>query len=439
MEEVLRQIDGILYQDPASGKIKAKLIRYDYDEATIPVLDVSTVKDIRNFSKSTWASTYNQVRLLFTNRANDYAQGTAMAQDFSNINFQNRVRSTELTMVGVMDGTLGAEIATRSLSRYAVPLYRAELHCTRAAAYLRPGDTFKLNWAPYAISGMIMRVQRVNLGTLKDGSVIIECIQDRFAADSLIFAPPEPTGWTPTTAHAKVIAARKVFEAPYFVQPLTGASLGDRYGMIWAGGRAPSGYSLGYDAEASTDGFVDEVLLGLDKESYTGSARLVNDYAATVAKNDRYDDSLTGLTIELLGGEYTLASNLSLAAIKGGAGLFVLNGELMAYTSHTDNGDGSYTLTGIYRGLLDTIPEDHRAGDYLWFINGPDGLLELGLPDTASVSVRLLDKTHSDVLLASEAPVDVIQMDSRAFRPLPPAYLTLRNSRTPRLRSEPPP
>lgn len=91
-EEVLRIADGILYQDTDTGKIVSRLIRNDYDVATLPVIDESIVRELANFSKTTWEQTYNQCRVTFVDRSNEYADKVATAQDFANINFQNRAR-----------------------------------------------------------------------------------------------------------------------------------------------------------------------------------------------------------------------------------------------------------------------------------------------------------------------------------------------------------
>ena len=72
IEEVLRQIDGVLYQDPVTGKMVLRLIRNDYDEATIPLFDETKIAEITNFSRTAWSDTLNQVRVTFTDRRREY-------------------------------------------------------------------------------------------------------------------------------------------------------------------------------------------------------------------------------------------------------------------------------------------------------------------------------------------------------------------------------
>ena len=50
-DEVLRTIDAVLYVDIATGLWVLKLIRDDYDETSIPVLDESSIERIEDFAR----------------------------------------------------------------------------------------------------------------------------------------------------------------------------------------------------------------------------------------------------------------------------------------------------------------------------------------------------------------------------------------------------
>lgn len=428
-EEVLRQIDGIMYQDPETSKVNIKLLRFDYDVNTIPVLDVSKIKDVSNFQKTTWESTFNQCRITFNSREKSYEESVAVAQDFGNINYQQRVKSTDLDFPGVTTAALANQIAARQLSFYSVPLYKFELKCLRTvAATLRPGDVFSFSWAPYGISQMVARVQRVNTGTLKDGMVTLQCIQDKFATQFMSFADPVETGWQPPVLTASQVATRKVFEAPNFFLKAAGYSYSSTQGALYVVARAPSGASQSFDAETSLDSFATS-LLSLEDAPYVGSGRLTAGYASTVGAAARYD--ATGFTLDLIEDPAILQNYANRSSTVDGRCLLVCNGEIMSYASFVNNGNGSYTLTGISRGLFDTKPETHNTGDYVYFIEYQEGLTDSLFSDTATVGVRLRDRTHAETLDPASAAVDSVTLARRAFRPLPPAYLTLNGSRSP--------
>lgn len=427
-DEVMRQIDGLLYQDPETMQIMTKLLRDDYVIDSLPVLDVSIVQDITNFAKTTWDSTFNQCRVTFSNRDKDYEDGVAAAQDFANINFQQRVRSTELSFPGVTVPELASKLASRALGVYSVPLYKCDLKCTRKASTLRPGDVFVLNWGPFNLERMVMRVQKIDLGSLTDGIVTMSAIQDKFAANTMVFAPPEPSGWQPIDTTPRPVVTRSIIETPKFVLQASGIAPADNQGALYVFARKPGPQSQNFDAESTTDAFAN-VFLGLDDAQYTPSARLTANYAATAGGAAKFD--ATGFTVDLLDVPTVLLADTVRNNYRDGKGLIVMNGEVMSYAGFTNNGDGSYTLKNISRGFLDTAAIAHTTGEYVFFLPGQDGLSETFFGDTATVTTRLRDNTATATLSATSALTDAVTLARRAFRPASPAYMTADASRTP--------
>jgi len=427
-DEIMRQIDGLLYQDPENMQMVVKLLRNDYDVNTLPVLDTSIVQNITNFAKTTWDSTFNQCRVTFTSREKDYEDVVATAQDFANINFQQKVRSTELSFPGVTVPTLASQLASRGLGVYSVPLYKCDLKCTRAASTLRPGDVFVLNWEPFGLETMVMRVQKIDLGSLTDGTVTMTVIQDKFAANTMVFAPPEQTGWQPIDTTPHPVLTRKVFEVPKFILQASGVTPADNQGGLYVVARAPGSQSQTFDAEQTTDAFA-TVFLGLDDALYTPSGRLTANYADTAGGAARFD--ATGFTVDLLSDASVLLADATRNNYRDGKGLIVVGDEIMSYAGFTNNGDGSYTLKNISRGFLDNTPIAHTTGEYVFFIQGQDGLSETLFSDTATVTTRLRDNTATATLPVASALTDAVAMTRRAFRPAPPAYMTANGSRTP--------
>ncbi|WBF77014.1 hypothetical protein PSV3_00313 [Septimatrevirus PSV34] len=266
LEEVMRVADGVLYQDPATAKIVAKLVRQDYTISELLVLDESSVKELRNFQKTTWENTFNQCRVTFKNRASSYDDSVAITQDFANINFQNRVKSTEVSTPGVTDATVASKIAARQLSILNVPLYKCDLTVNRKAQSLRPGSVFVLNWSPFGISNMVMRVTKIDFGELTSNQIKLSCVQDRFSSSSLTFAPPEGSGWTPISTEPTPVTTRLLFTPPAFLTGYddseTPASF-DSAGRLYLAAVAPGSTSISYDAMTAPDNFSSSPILSL--------------------------------------------------------------------------------------------------------------------------------------------------------------------------------
>lgn len=420
-KEVLRQIDAILYQDPGTGKIRIKLIRNDYNIEDLPVLNPSSVREIKNYTKKLWDDTYNQVRVKFRNRANEYKDDAALDQDFANINMQQRVRSTDVSMPGVYVAELAADIAARERGQLSVPLFQMELEANRTVQALRPGDPFVLAWPEYNVARMVFRVRKFDLGELANGKVTIMCVQDQFATGASVFAAPQPSEWEPPVVTPEEIAAYALIEAPlWFLRQVDNTETGvDAYAFAFPA--RPSNGSLGFDVFASLDGFASNVQ-PVTNAQYDGSALLVGNYLVDAVGGD--------ITIEDFDGSVDLSDATLTEIREGGANLFLMNGELFAFETVTDNGDGTFTLGTIRRGLLDTAPVAHNVGDRLYFVAGIDGLGETPFGLTDTVDFRITDRTAQGGFPVADATDIPITFDSRALRPLRPAYLTADGERS---------
>lgn len=430
-EEALRIADGILYQDQNTGKIKSRLIRQDYDIEDLLVLDESIVEALTNFSKTTWAQTYNQCRVTFKDRETDYADKAAMAQDFANINFQQRVKNTDISVPGCFVSDQANQLAVRQLSLLSVPLFQIEIQCNRRASNLEPGDCFVFNYLPYGLSNMVMRVQKIDKGTLTDGVVTINAVQDRFATATAVFAPPSGSGWVPISNDAAPVSVRRMEELPYWFAQFLDIAIDDTtQGLVAALAVPPASASAFFDVDATTsaDTTYADAVQALVDAPYYGGGILISDYLESVGRTDGYDATgfdleLVDVPLELVDGGGTLD--------RSGPMLLLMNGEFMLAENITDNGDETYTFSEIRRALLDTRFQDHDAGDRCWIVKQSDDIMEVLFSNTGSFRARFIDNTPSDTLPVADATQSTFTLTQRMERPAPPDYVTINGSRAP--------
>lgn len=435
LEEVMRVADGVLYQDPATAKVMAKLIRQDYDVDDLLVLDASNVSSVRNFQKTTWENTFNQCRVTFKDRASDYDDSVAVTQDFANINFQNRIKSTEISMPAVTNSDTANKVAARQLSILNVPLYKCDITANRQAQGLRVGSVFKLDWSPFGITNMVMRVTKIDFGTLTSNEIKISCVQDRFASSSTTFANPVPTEWTPINTAPQVVTSMRIWTPPAFLSLANdGDSLArlNEYGALYVCALSPSPTSIAYDAVTSLDNFASTPNTSLEDAPYNGGGTLLDDYSASVAMVDRHDTSgtliVTGISQDALD---ALEQDSTGGQARNGSALLMIGDELVAYAGYTNNGGGQVTFENVYRGVLDTEPEDHVAGSSVWFVSSADGLMPELLPIGERQYTKLLDKASGGKLSLDAVTSAYTDVTDRASRPLPVAYLAVDGSRSP--------
>lgn len=416
-EEVLRITDGILYQDSDTGKMVSRLIRHDYDVEDLPVLDQSVVKEIVKFSKTTWEQTYNQCRVTFKDRSNDYADKVATAQDFANINFQNRVRNVDISVPGCFVSEVGNELAARQLSLLSVPLFQMELRCNRKAANYKPGDVFILDYAPYGISNMVMRVKKIDKGTLLDGTVTIECVQDRFAASVAVFAPPGGSGWVNPVGEPVPMVPEGLFELPYEMSATEGA-------IIATMGTQMQGADLGYLANYGIASGDANLTATVDIGTFTPSAILGVAYPANTPARHAAGFPVTnvhqGSQIQPAT-EDELLSGASIALIRSSAG-----DELVAW-----KGFNGTQVTDVIRGVFGSVPLAHAAGAQVFFLSLGYGLANEDAPYTQvprPVFAKLRPYNSRGVLPLANAVQRSTVAVNKAQRPAAPGRVRVNGS-----------
>lgn len=439
IQEVLDQIDGLIFEDPLTREINMRLIRNDYVVGDLPVFDQTNVREIRDYSVSTWTDTYNQCRVTWTDRRGNYADKTGVAQDMSNVNFQGRVRSLEFRYPGVTRPELANFIASRELALASIPLIKFRMTVSRAAgASLRPGDVILLNWPEYGVTNLVARVVRFDLGTIDDKRVAVDCVQDRFAISETVFTDPPATNWTPPDTAASPVQVRAVQELPIFLNRLLIANGGNTLGTdpdesyLHHIALAPTNFSSFFEAEVSED-------LGLTYDqdnadtAFTASAQLNAGVGIDTA------EFISGASTIVLKGvtDQAALATATTAELGQGANLILIGTELLAFETAIDNLNGTFTLSNVYRGLLDTSPRAHLENDRVWFLGFAD-LDNMGAANyagTENLRVRQITRTALSSLNPADAAVDALQLQERPRRAYPPVGLTIANVAHPPLLS----
>jgi len=437
VEEVLRQVDGLLYQDPVTGKLVVRLIREDYVVGDLPVFNEKNIDSITNFSRTAWGETSNQVRINFTYRNKNYETGAAIVQDMANINFQNRIKSTTISFPGITQGPLAIQVCTRELSQLSVPLFHVTVNANRQAAQLRPGDPFVLDWPDYNLSQIVLRVQRFDIGELAQGRVVMECLQDKFSASNALYGSPEDTLWDEVDKTPVDITQFQVFESPYWFLnriDITELTIEVDSAYLWALARKPP-LMIRYDFVVSNDNFVLETTVELNYIPFTSSAELKT---AVFKQQGQKNGNLTKIVIQNLDPEQEgffqsfLNDNVTPNDIRDeGINLFCINGEIFAYEGFTDLGAGEFELNTVRRALLDTQYEDHAALDIVFFIDSIDGLSLNTRPNVGTLWFKFLSFSDQDAQEIGDVTSTTTVQTQRYDRPLPPDSITTEAVRTP--------
>jgi len=428
LQEVERQIDGVLFLDHETGKLKINLARGGYDIDTIPQITSANIISVNDFSRGTWSETANQVRVQFVDRDRDYFGTFAQSQNLANQRIQGgRLVAVTEKYPGVKDKTLANNIASRTIKMISRPLAKANITVDRSLWQIKPADVVAWTDATLGFTKQPMRVARIDFGTLTDGKIQLQLIEDVFVFALPFSGEPDDTLWLPPVQDVTAIPAVQsvIIEAPkaFVNRDEDNPGVGDR---IWCGGRAQEAQAITFTIyqrnhpTTPAGAFTNEGdVPGFFKIGDLRAALTSGDQAGTATVGvDPGEDTVASMLLSM--SETPEASDIG----QNLTNLILIDDEFIAFEGFTDQ-TTHIDLTNCWRGLLDTTPKDHAidASVYLIFINGGLSLGTIPQPNVVDVQVR--SESRTDVVLEGDAITVQITMANRERLPYPPAQMKI--------------
>lgn len=200
IKEILEQIDAVIFEDPVTGKIKIKLIRGGYDAFNVPRFSPANARLV-NYAAAGWPNIVNKIRVVYSDRQLKYQDNSETAHNQASAAEQDGVvRELTLRYPGCCTSALALKIAGRELSARSRPIAKCSLEVSRAFYRTTQGDVVSLDWPEYGISGLLFRVANVDRGTLEDGRIRLDLIQEYFNTYRSVVSPPNDIAPFPTTS-----------------------------------------------------------------------------------------------------------------------------------------------------------------------------------------------------------------------------------------------
>ena len=218
VKEVMDHIGGVLTTSPSTGRFVLKLVRADYTVATLPILNPDNVIELESFQRAAWGETTNEIVLIYT-KPDTFKETSIAVQALANIQAQGAVVSQTRRYPGITSDNLAARVAMRDLASVSTPLAKVRLKVNRKAWNLYPGDVFKLEWPALGIAGLVMRIAGVDGGSLTNGAISIDAVEDVFGLPSAVYTASQPTGWTDPVPAPSATTPRRLVEASYWDAP----------------------------------------------------------------------------------------------------------------------------------------------------------------------------------------------------------------------------
>jgi len=421
IEEILRHIDGVLWRDPVTNLLKITLIRKLQSTAGLPVFDQTNIASLENYTRPDWSQTVNHLAVRYEDRAAEYTTRHALAQDMANEQIQQKPVTSTIAFPGCKRADTANTLVWREIRSEAIPRAQGTITVDRVGYDLNPGSAFVLNWPKLSISNQICRITQMRPGTMEDGRIKIEFVEDVFAIQNTAYADPLASEWVPPSTTPAAALRERLWEVPLQLSP---GGIRHLATLATRDGGNHQGYEVWLDPAGGSNYEISNT-----NPAFTPSGLLQGAYGRDQGDTTPYLDE-TGFTVDGLSGATTAAIEaLSATTIADNAEiptLVLVDEELMWFESATDNLDGSVTLENVHRGMFDTIVADHSDDAEVWFIGRGLGTAtpeDLAFPVGAgtSVNVKILPYTTRETLAIGSASVLNITITDRYLGDVPPA------------------
>lgn len=400
---IFNHIAGSLNVDPRTGKYQIHLIRQDYEIDDLPVFDDHNISELAGYQRAGWGELVNEVTVKFTDASN-FEETAVTVQNIATIQAQGSIVSQSLDFQGITNASLASRVAQRELIARSAPLAKIQIKINRDAWQSLPNGVFKLTWPKLGIVAMVMRVVSVGTGTLENGTITIDAIEDVFGLPDSSYVNQQDNEWQDPLQPPAPSPQRLLTEVTYYdlATTLTPADLSyidpdDGYPMMFAS--RPSVVAYNYK------------LLIDDVEVDQGAHCVVGTVLAALAKEEFS-------VFEIGGGD---SSQITVGEYA------VINGEYV----RIDAFDPITNELTVARGTIDTIPAEHPINSLIFFGDGASASDPTASPIGAVLDAKVITRTGMGELDPSLAPVDTVTIQARHNKPFPPGKFRINGDYMP--------
>lgn len=407
---ICEHIDAVCQVNPKTGLWTLKLIRDDYVEGDLIVLNESNVGSISNYEIRTAAEQVNHVTVTYWNKETG-KDATTSVHDPARIAMHGVVNKS-ITYDGFTNEKTAYLAAERDLKALSSPLKVATFDNVDPDIVegLQPGAAFKWYWNAHGVDGAVMRVSSIDYGDAKNKSARIEAIEDVFSTPMNSVAPYVPPYVDPGMLPPQDNPTVRVIELDYF-DAVQFESEGDVNAALL---EEPLLSRVAVVAGKPQRNAYDADLMTRQLAVYTSQGTLEFCPSAELVNGVGYmEDTFAIKNVQ----------DIELIEVNKWA---LLGDEKIAVLSISE------TEITVKRGVNGTVPQTHAAGAVILFCDDFIALDQNEYLSGETVYVKALTNTSSDTLALSAATEHQITLNGLMNRPYPPANVKINDNYYPK-------
>lgn len=425
IDKILDHINGVKFDNPFTGKLSFKLLRKDYNLSDLVEFNVSNCSTC-NFSRVDWSQVASSVSIDFTFADEKYDKSQTMVYDLANkfISKTNITKNVNGEYFTTINNAI--KMAKYKLLSFGYPLSAVELRSNRLGQFITVGDPILVNWEPYGIIKQVYRVTNVDYASLTSNTITIEAVEDVFGFEDADYTYADIPVWTDPERTPQDVVYYKFIEYPYelvysldtYIRAITAKpSNSVDYYCTW---RDVNG-TYNKTNRSMKWGMVANTAVGLS-ETYGDTPDTLEISVIGTDTRQLFEDKMS-----LIGAKPSTYTN------KSSLNVMLVDNEFISYSDITTLPNGNLLVSGLVRGIYDTLPKTHTAYtkvyflDYVLDVNGgspvalegqvSSEVLEITTETTREAQDFDIDKaTHYNTKRRTEAPSPMANLQFGANR-----------------------
>ena len=221
VQEILRTIDGVLCINPSSGKLTLRLLRDNYKQSDLKLINESNVANLK-FKRKAWDETYSRVTVKYTQRGS-FSEASVSAINSATRKTLGFERAFSVEYMSITNASNANKVLTRLMRKLSYPLANLRFEVSSDEfKNLMVGDVLLFSNKALGVSDMSIRV--LNIGSDKEGSLSVEACEDVFALKNITITSVQDDLYKPIDL--------SIEELEYFGATESTIEMGDEMGVL---------------------------------------------------------------------------------------------------------------------------------------------------------------------------------------------------------------
>lgn len=194
IRECCNTVDASLATSPVTGKLRMKLLRGDYVVDDLVRVTKANSKNFK-YAPSASSETVNEVRLTYrrfvdTVERRGFVEDACSSQDLANATAVGRVRTATVNYPMITDPDIAQLVCDRERTMRGVGLAKCSWVGNREFSHLMQGDVVVADQEAFGVANLVLRIVKINYGTLVKGEITIDAVQDVFSVAQAAYSAP---------------------------------------------------------------------------------------------------------------------------------------------------------------------------------------------------------------------------------------------------------